>query len=284
MSRPDLPSLLSAASPLCESSYTDRDCMLYALATGFSEDPLHRAELAYTYERELKVSPSFASATGPDYAFLAGTGLNLALGVHGAVRLKLHCVLPTAARLRARTRVTEVIDKGEGRGLLLVTETPVENAESGAALYTATNTLFFRGDGGIGGKSTGGELPHELPSRAPDKIVRRATRPNQALYYRLLGDRTPIHADPEAASVARFPRPLLHGLATYGFACRAVLEAWCDYDAARIVELDARFSAPMFPGETIVTETWADGPVISFRCRLAERDAFVINNGRALLA
>jgi acyl dehydratase len=115
-------------------------------------------------------------------------------------------------------------------------------------------------------------------------VHERATRPDQALLYALSGDRNPLHRDPKFARMAGFPRPILHGLGTYGIACGSVLATVCDYDPTKITEFDARFSAPVFPGETIVTEMWADGPVISFRSRVKERDVVCLNNGKCTLA
>jgi acyl dehydratase len=123
-----------------------------------------------------------------------------------------------------------------------------------------------------------------VPDRAPDLVHQSITRPDQALIYRLNGDRNPLHADPEAAKRAGFPRPILHGLCSYGVACHALLAAVCDYDATRIRSFDVRFTSPVFPGETLATEIWIDGDVASFRCTVPERRVIAINNGRAQLA
>jgi len=127
-------------------------------------------------------------------------------------------------------------------------------------------------------------VPHPEPRREPDLICELATRPEQALLYRLNGDRNPLHADPAVAAGAGFERPILHGLCTYGFACHAVLKTVCEYDHTLITGFDARFSAPVFPGERILTEMWQDGNVIAFRCRVPERDVTVLSNGRCTLS
>jgi acyl dehydratase len=122
-----------------------------------------------------------------------------------------------------------------------------------------------------------------VPNRPHDSACALATRPDQALIYRLSGDRNPLHSDPNIAKMAGFPRPILHGLCSYGVACRAVLQTYADYDPARIKHFDVRFSAPVFPGETIETRMWKDGDVISFECVVLERGVTVIKNGRCVL-
>ena len=154
----------------------------------------------------------------------------------------------------------------------------------GDKLCTLMSSTFARGDGGFGGPKDGAPEPHKLPDRKPDLVHECDTRPDQAFIYALSGDRNPLHRDPNVAKMAGFPRPILHGLCTYGTACRAVISSVCKYDAAKITGFDVRFSAPVFPGETIITEMWVDGPVVSFRSRLKERDVVVLNNGKCTLA
>jgi acyl dehydratase len=102
-----------------------------------------------------------------------------------------------------------------------------------------------------------------------------------ALTYRLLGDYNPLHADPDVAKQAGFERPILHGLATFAVAGHAILKTICGYEPGRMRAIAGRFSAPVFPGETIRTEMWCDGDVVSFRARVMQRDVVAINNGRA---
>ena len=123
-----------------------------------------------------------------------------------------------------------------------------------------------------------------LPARAPDMVCDLGTRPEMALIYRLSGDYNPLHAEPAAAEAAGFDRPILHGLGTFGVSGHALLKTMCRYDPARLTSFSGRFSAPVFPGETIRTEMWRDGNLVSFRARVVERDVVAINNGRAELA
>jgi acyl dehydratase len=155
--------------------------------------------------------------------------------------------------------------------------------QSGEKLCTLVGTAFARGDGGFGGPKDGAPEPHAIPARAPDLVHEANTRPDQAFLYALSGDRNPLHRDPNVARMAGFPRPILHGLCTYGIACRSVLSIVCDYDPARITGFDVRFSAPVFPGETIVTEMWVDGAIVSFRSKVKERDVVCLNNAKCTL-
>lgn len=268
-------------------SYGDRETMLYALGLGMSRDQLNPDELRYTFEQDLKTIPTMAALFGQGSNALGGgkSSINYTLVVHGEQRVTVHQPLPWKADLLVDTRVVEALDKGADKGAVIYIETATRLKDTGAAVSTAVSTIFARGDGGFGGPS--GPAPvetHAIPDRAPDASCELSTRDDQALIYRLSGDRNPLHADPGFAEAAGFPKPILHGLCTYGVACRAVLQTICDYDHTKIRTFDARFSAPVFPGETIITDMWVDANVVSYRCRLKEREAVVINNGRCELA
>lgn len=262
-------------------SYTDREAMLYALGVGFGRDPLDAKELTYTYEKDLKTVPTLAAVVGtPALGIMVETGINFMLMVHGEQRLQIHKPLPAAANLKLSGRIAGAYDKGADKGALLVIENKGADAATGEEYFTQYMTLFCRGDGGFGGPSEGAPEPHALPDRAPDNSFEVETKQDQALLYRLSGDRNPLHCDPEFASGAGFPAPILHGLCTYGSVCRGILSNEFDYDNTKMKSFDARFSSPVFPGETIIVETWRDDNVLSFRARLKERDAVVLNNGR----
>jgi acyl dehydratase len=276
--------LLALEVPEKEYVYGDRETMLYALGVGLGDDPMNAADLPYVFERDLKVIPTQATVVAWNDRWIFKSGLNLFMIVHGEQRIRLHKPLPPAATVLSRMRVSEVVDKGPGKGAIIYVESVLTDKASGDKLVTSLSTIFARGDGGIGGKPTGGPEPHQLPDRAPDVTWSRRTQPNQALIYRLSGDRNPLHADPEFAKVAKFPRPILHGLCTYGHACVGLVKAALDDDPTRIASFEARFSAPVFPGETIKTEIWRDGDLLSFRAVVPERDNIVVlSNGRAEL-
>jgi acyl dehydratase len=250
-------------------------------------DPLDTNELAYVFERPgvpLKTVPSMATVL-TRVPLLKDCGWDYTKVVHGEQRLQLHRPLPQEDELIADSRVTGAYDKGAGKGAVIYTETAVRSAADGSPMFTLHSTIFARGDGGFGGPAGSGPAPHELPRREPDRSLRLETRADQALLYRLNGDRNPLHADPELARRVGFKAPILHGLCTYGTACRAVLQAVAGYDHTRIAGFDARFSAPVYPGEAITTDLWIDGKTVSFRCRIAEREnVVVIANGRCILA
>jgi acyl dehydratase len=267
-------------------SYADRETMLYALGIGMGRDPLDANELAYVFERPgvaLKTVPSMATVL-TRVPLLKDCGYDYTKVLHGEQRLALHRPLPAEGELIADSRVTEAFDKGAGKGAVIYTETAVRSAADGQPLFTLQSTVFARGDGGFGGPAGSGPAPHELPQRSPDVSLTLETRPDQALLYRLNGDRNPLHADPELARRVGFTAPILHGLCTYGIACRAVLLA-TRYDHTRIAGFDGRFSAPVYPGESIATDIWVDGRTVSFRCRIPERESVVvIGNGRCMLS
>jgi len=280
----DYDSIMSLKAEGDEFTYTDRESILYALGIGFARDPMDREELKYVYESpDMKTVPTMATVIAWGQRTLNKADLNWLMIVHGEQRLKLHKPLPTAATIIADSRVTGCYDKGAEKGAIILTETEIRDKASGDKLCTLGSTIFARGDGGFGGPAGGGPEPHPIPERAPDMVAESTTTPDQAILYRLSGDRNPLHIDPDFASAAGFPRPIIHGLCTYGTACRTVIREVCGYDHTQIEEFDVRFSAPVFPGETIVTEMWRDGNVLSFQCKLKERDATVIKNGKCVL-
>jgi acyl dehydratase len=179
-----------------------------------------------------------------------------------------------------RSRVTGLVDRGEGKGALLYSERVILDAASGAKLATLGQTTFLRGDGGFGGPSGPVRKPAPEPDGVPELVVDLPTRPEAALLYRLNGDHNPLHSDPGLAAKAGFPRPILHGLATFGIVGRALLKAACGGDPGRFGRMACRFSAPVFPGETIRTEIWPDAAGCAFRARVVERDVVVVGNGR----
>lgn len=282
----DAQRLLALELPDHECAWTQRDCQLYALATGFGQDPLDEQELPYLLEGPaFRVSPTAAITLYYDDRWMRESGVNLAMSLHGEQRNIFHRPIPPDGRGRVSSRVTGIYDKGPGRGLLVVCEQVLRDAASGEPLATNIITNFARADGGIGFSSGPAPTPHALPTRSPDAVVGGTTRPEQALAYRLCGDRNPLHANPATARAAGFTRPILHGMCTYGFAARAILAAACTYDARRLRGIGARISAPVYPGDVLRTEIWQDGGVVSFRTTVPGRDNIVvINNGRADVA
>jgi len=275
--------------PPVMQTYTERDSIVYAVGLGVGRsNPVDTAQLGYVYEGApggLTVLPSMAVvlATGPFWMQDPATGIDWQRILHGEQTLALHRPLPPAATVIGEHRIEAIYDKGAGKGALMLLSRQLFDRASGDLLATVGSSVFMRGDGGFGGNSDGAPKPHPLPSdRAPDATLDLDTRPEQALLYRLSGDLNPLHVDPAVARAAGFDRPILHGLCSYGIAGRAVLELLCGNDPRRLKRLDLRFASPVFPGETIRTEIWIEGPGrAAFRARVVERDQLILNNGLA---
>lgn len=278
--------------------YTERDTMLYALSLGLGNDPLNASALPFVYEGlegGLRALPSQAVVLGyPGFwAREPDTGIDWVKLLHGEQRMRLHRPLPASGEVVGHNRITHLTDKGEGKGAIMVTERRLETA-AGELLATVQQVTFLRGDGGYsqqgGGQPSDAPLPALQPTpqdRAPDFTDTQPTRPEAALLYRLMGDYNPLHADPAVAAKAGFERPILHGLASYGLVAHAVLRRCCGGDPARLKALDIRFAAPVYPGETLVTEIWrvpGHPAQVQLRARVLERDKVVLSHGFAELA
>ena len=279
----DYDKIMSLETKNQEFSYSDRETMLYGLGIGFGKDPLNNEELKFVYERDLKTVPSMATVISWGAGNMRESGINYLLVLHGEQRLKMYEPLPHAADILVDSSVKGVFDKGKEKGALIITETDIKLKESEKLLCTLSSTTFARGDGGFGGPSDGAPAPHSIPERKSDDEFFSDTEPNQALIYRLSGDRNPLHSDPEIAKAAGFDVPILHGLCTYGTACRTIISNVCNYDSTLIEEFNVRFSSPVYPGEKISTEIWSDDNVISFRCWVRDRNVMVLNNGKCVL-
>jgi acyl dehydratase len=273
------PEVLSIEEPGRTFSWSDRETMLYALAIGMGNDPGNADELRFVYEKNLKAVPTLATVVAWDANIGAERiGLNKALTVHGEESITWHKPIPAAGSVIAESRVVAAYDKGE-KGAVVERETQLRDLD-GTPLVSLRRTAFARGDGGFGGPSET-PPPHQVPTRAADLVLEFATRTDQALLYRLCGDRNPLHVDPAVAAAGGFPRPILHGLCTYGICCRAILEAYCGFEPARMKSLSARFSAPVLPGDRIAVRLWKDHDTVSFEATVPARDVTVIKSGRS---
>ena len=279
--------------PVVEHRYTPDDCMRYALALGIGDDPMDAAQLRFVNDTlpgmPLAV-PSMAVVLGFPGSWMQdpATGIDFPKIVHGEELLVLHAPLPSAGTVVALHRVISIVDKGAGRGATVTYDKELTDKASGILLATVRHTTFARGDGGFSANNgltdASSPSPPKCPAGAPDQVIEIRTLPQQALLYRLCADRNPLHSEPSVAAQAGFPRPILHGLCTYGIACRAVLAAWCDSRPGRLRSLFARFTAPVFPGETIRMEMYADAATpgcVAFRAIAVERGVIVLDAGRA---
>lgn len=281
----DYDKLINLRIPDSEQTYTEKDAILYALGLGFGIDPLDEAQLDFVYEKDLKALPTFGVVLAHPGFWMRelDTGIDWVKAVHGEQGLEVHKPLAPRGTVIGQNKVVEVVDKGSGRGALVFTERKVFDKSSGDLLVTVKQTAFCRGDGGFGGPPKTQPQPHAIPSRKPDFVCDLPTHPQLALIYRLSGDMNPLHAEPAIGRAAGYKQPILHGLATYGVSGHAVLKAVADYKPERIASMDARFTAPVYPGETFRTEIWQDGDIVSFQTRSVERDVVAISNGKIVL-
>lgn len=277
--------LLDWKVPEVRQTYTERDTMLYALGLGVGADPMDAAQLRFVYDQALLALPMMSVMLGYPGLWMADpeTGIDWKRMLHGEQGFTIEKPLPVAGTVIGRTRVLDVIDKGADKGAVVLTQREVVDADSDALLCRLTSTSMLRGNGGFGGPSTPLPAPHEIPQRAPDHTTEIRTSPRSALIYRLSGDYNPLHVDPVVARSAGFERPILHGLCTFGMSGVALLAACCGYDASRLRAMRARFTTPVYPGETLRTEIWIDGADISFRTLVVERQTLALNNGWARL-
>jgi acyl dehydratase len=262
------------------SSWTSKDCLLYALGVGAGAIDPTGFELEFTTENSQditqRVLPTFPVVIpGGHGAFGRVGSFNPAMLVHGEQSVTLHRELPVEGRVSAVTTITGIYDKGSGA--VVATETVATDEASGQALYATTSAAFIRGEGGFGGdRGPSGRV--EMPDRQPDHQVTYATRPDQALLYRLSGDRNPLHSDPKFAALGGFPKPILHGLCSFGFTGRALLHSVCGSDPARFGSMSARFSKPVFPGQELTVAIWDEGSGRAL-FRTSTPDGVVIDGG-----
>lgn len=269
-------------------TYTARDTILYALGLGLGQDPTDEQQLRYVYEKDLAILPSMAAVLASPGSWMrerTELGIDYLKLVHGEQGVTIHQPLPVTGTVVGESRVTRIVDKGEGKGAVMHVQKTLRDEANGALLATAEQVLFLRGDGGFSGGS-GGDAPAQasapMPETIPEVVLEIPTRPEAALVYRLSGDLNPLHAEPAFAARAGFARPILHGLATWGMAGQALVQQFGQGEPARLRALRARLTSPVYPGETLVVEGWqpSEGEV-RFRVRVRERDVVVLNNGQA---
>jgi acyl dehydratase len=275
----DVDKVLGTELPEAVAEWGPDQVILYHLGIGAGVPATDERELAYTYESHLKVLPSFGVL--PVFGMMGGmVGLdgmsfNPMMLLHGEQTIEVHKPLPTAAKVTNTGRISDIFDKVKGATVVVTAET---RDETGDLLCTNRFLSFIRGEGGFGGDSGPGPR-NQAPEREPDIVVESPTLPQQALLYRLSGDKNPLHVDPTMAAMGGFDTPILHGLCSYGIVCKAVVDHVLDGDVTAVAGWDARFAGVLFPGETIVTSIWRedDGRIlVDARCK--ERQTPVISN------
>lgn len=262
--------LIGVVSDPVERRWKSTDSLLYALGVGAGQDPTVD-ELAFTTENshgvEQRVLPTFAVL-----ASSVRTGRRLgdfdpAMLVHAEQAFVLHDDLPVEGSAQVTSKVSDIVDKGSGA--LVSVEAEATDSATGKLLITASSSMFIRGEGGFGGPSSTTES-WSLPETKPDVVVSYSTRHDQALLYRLSGDRNPLHSDPVFARRAGFERPILHGLCTYGVTGRALLHEVCDSDPSRFASMSGRFSQPVYPGQELTVSIWQAEEGVIFQTKVPD--------------
>jgi acyl dehydratase len=277
----DLAALLAYRVPEIRQAYRPRDAVLYALSVGagrWAESARGRDILMQ--ERGPAVLPSYLVDLGHPGFWLGdpATTVDAKRLLHAEECFTLEAPLPPEAEIVGRTRIVDVVDKGADKGALVYIEKIVSDALTGAVLGRVERTVMLRGDGGYGGPSGTPRPTPAFPDGAPDLVETMTVRDDQAFLYRLNGDPNPLHVEPEAARAAGFDRPIMHGLCTFGMAATAALFALADGDVRRMRGFRARFSAPVWPGETLRIEIWRCG---ALRAVSEERGVAVLTHGQA---
>ena len=276
------PDAVGTTGDPAETSWSSKDGLLYAVGVGAGQDPLDRADLPFVSENSVDVTQRILPTmvvTLPNIggAFASIGSFNPAMLVHGEERIVLHGEVPVAGTVSTVAEITAIWDKGKGAVVEVTSRSTL--VDTGEPLFDVVMSAFIRGEGGWGGERGPSGPQNVPPEREPDHRVELTTRPEQALVYRLSGDRNPLHSDPSFAAMAGFDRPILHGLCTYGFTGRALLRELCDSDPARFRSMAGRFSSPVMPGEALTVEIWRTGDGEAVYRTSASGDRVVLDAG-----
>ncbi len=259
-------------------SWTKDQVILYHLGVGAGDPATDPGELEYTYEKNLKVLPSYGVI--PVFGAMGGLGttpglsFNFAMLLHGEQDIEIHQPIPPEATVTSAGEIVGIYDKGKAALVVLEVKT---RDEAGKPLFTNRFSLFLRGEGGFGGES-GPKAGNVPPEREPDGVIERRLLPQQALIYRLSGDKNPLHADPEFAKIGGFDKPIIHGLCSFGIVCKAVVDDVLAGDVTKVARYQARFAGVGFPGETYLISYWKEADKILIQTKSKERDAPIITN------
>lgn len=273
--------LLASPPAIKHQAYEARDSIIYALGVGLGAEHEDERQLRYLWERDLLALPTSASTLAWTRFADLDIGMTYTKIVHAEQRMVIHKPVPPTGSVTSELRVKDVVDRGEAKGAMIYFERKLIDDSDKSVISTQILSILARGDGGFGGPDRPSLPSHKVPERQPDLTCDLQVSTRSALIYRLMGDVNPLHIDPVAARKVGFKGPILHGLATYGFVGHALLKSLLDYDASRLLELDGRFSSPVYPGDRLQTDLWVDGDIVSLRVSVPDRDAVVFANGRA---
>ncbi|MHC9296993.1 MaoC/PaaZ C-terminal domain-containing protein [Mycobacterium sp. LTG2003] len=281
----DLDKALGAELEPIEFSWTSSDIQLYHLGLGAGADPMDQRELRYLVDDTPQVLPTFGNVavsfhmTEPPKVQFPGIHIELSKVLHASEAVSVPGPIPTSGTAKSVQRFTEIWDKG--KAAVIVSESTVTDPD-GTVLWTTKRSIFARGEGGFGGER-GPSTSVEIPDRAPDIEISLPTLPQQALLYRLCGDRNPLHSDPAFAAAAGFDRPILHGLCTYGIGCKAIVDNLLDGDVSQVASYGARFAGVVFPGETLQANIWKEDGRFVGVLTAPSRDNTVVLSGVELV-
>ena len=287
------PSAVGATADPVERSWGYRDSLLYAVGIGAgAEDPVG-SELEFTTNNskgiEQRTFPTQGVVIGGSGGALGKVGeIDWGRVLHGSQGVTLHQPIPVSGTVVIEESVSGIWDKGEGKNAIIETESKVSLKETHEPLFDLRFSIVVRGSGGFGGEEGNTAPQVHAPDASPDHEVTYQTRTDQALTYGLSGDYNPLHSDPWfATELGGFPKPILHGLCTYGFTGRALLHQLCDGDPSSFKSMDSRFSSPVYPGDSLTVQMWVEGGQAIYRT-VAQKDTpeerVVIDNGLCLFA
>jgi len=280
--------LLARQFPKIEHCYSARDTVLYALGLGLGIDVCDKRQLSYVYEGlagdALQAFPTLVNVLAYPGFWVRepDAGIDWRRVVHAEQSVRWHAPIAASGCVTAQTRITGLWDRGEGRGAFLEQSRDIYDVADARLLASVQQLALLRGNGGFGagGSASAVPAPHPMPVRSPDVVCDLATSAQMALIYRLSGDMNPLHADPDVAQIAGFDRPILHGMATMGVAAHAVLRGVLDYRSEHLKAMRVRFTAAVYPGDTLRSEIWCDANVLSLRMTALERNVIVLNHCR----
>ncbi len=258
--------VVGAVGDPVELSWTSKDGLLYALGVGAGLDELAFAtENSIDLPQRLLPTQGVVISQGGSNVVSAIGPFNFAMLVHGEQAITIHREIPVEGTVSSVSTIAGIYDKGSGAAVVI--DADCTDVATGDLLFSTSMTMFIRGEGGWGGDRGPSGNRNTPPERDPDHSVSYQTRADQALIYRLSGDRNPLHSDPKFAELAGFDRPILHGMCTYGFSGRALLHTLCGSDPARFRSMEGRFASPVYPGEELTIEMWVDGGECTFQTR-----------------
>lgn len=274
------------AFPVLRQKYTAKDTILYALSLSCGMQGDHPGDLSFVYEKNLQAIPTLVNNLCHPGFWISDplTGIDSSRAVHAHHRVDFHSLVPAAGSVRAQTKILDIIDRGSGKGAMLVFGREIYDDSTNILIATIRHSTLCRADGGFSnnpdaGRADAKSVSEQQPDRAPDHVVEYVASPQAALIYRLGADPNPLHIDPAVAKAAGFDRPIMHGLCTFGMVARGAIEFLCGGMASNLRSVEIRFLAPMFPGERLRIEWTVAAASARYQVRIPDRNSVLIASG-----